>query len=62
MIILTCNGYEYDFPHHDIHYSYAQNHKIEIFRYVYLTWNIETSTNIMPVLGAIQADFSVVDQ
>ena len=27
MIILTCDGYEYDFPHHDIHYSYAQNHK-----------------------------------
>ena len=45
-------------PSLGIHYSYAQNHKIEIFRYVYLTWNIETSTNIVPVLGAIQADLT----
>lgn len=29
MIILTCDGYEYDFPHHDIHYSYAQKHEIQ---------------------------------
>ena len=28
MIILTCDGYEYDFPHHDIHYSYAQKFEL----------------------------------
>ena len=58
MIILTCNGYEYEFPPWVSTTVMHRNHKIEIFRYVYLTWNIETSTNIVPVLGAIQADLT----
>ena len=58
MIILTCDGYEYEFPPWVSTTVMHRNHKIEIFRYVYLTWNIETSTNIVPVLGAIQADLT----